>query len=60
MEGLVDEIFCDVLICVGGIDWCVIEFICIIDCLLLVMVFYKLVLELCDGSWICVGMLMCV
>ncbi|MDG1581813.1 tRNA-dihydrouridine synthase [Pseudomonas sp. GOM6] len=50
MEGLVDEILRDVLTRVGGIDWCVTEFIRICDRLLPASAFYKLAPELADGA----------
>lgn len=46
MEGLVDEILRDVLTKVGGIDWCVTEFIRVCDRLLPTHQFYKLAPEL--------------
>ncbi|MDU2613565.1 MAG: tRNA dihydrouridine(16) synthase DusC, partial [Pseudomonas aeruginosa] len=46
MEGLVDEILRDVLTRVGGIDWCVTEFIRITDRLLPATAFHKLAPEL--------------
>lgn len=45
MEGLVDEILRDVLTRVGGIDWCVTEFIRITDRLLPATAFHKLAPE---------------
>ncbi len=50
MEGLVDEILRDVLTRVGGIDWCVTEFIRVSDRLLPASHFHKLAPELRDGS----------
>jgi tRNA-dihydrouridine synthase C len=50
MEGLVDEILRDVLTRVGGIDWCVTEFIRVSDRLLPRPHFHKLAPELRDGS----------
>ena len=50
MEGLVDDILRDVLTRVGGIDWCVTEFIRVNDKLLLPHVFYRLAPELKEGS----------
>ncbi len=50
MEGLVDEILRDVLTRVGGIDWCVTEFIRICDRLLPASAFYKLAPELADAA----------
>ena len=50
MEGLVDEILRDVLTRVGGIDWCVTEFIRISDRLLPASAFHKLAPELADGA----------
>lgn len=46
MEGLVDEILRDVLTRVGGIDWCVTEFIRVSDRLLPASAFHKLAPEL--------------
>jgi len=46
MEGLVDEILRDVLTAVGGVDWCVTEFIRVSDRLLPTTSFYKLAPEL--------------
>lgn len=42
MEGLVDNILRDVLTRVGGIDWCVTEFIRVNDRLLTPAYFHKL------------------
>lgn len=50
MEGLVDDILRDVLTRVGGIDWCVTEFIRVNDKLLPPHVFYRLAPELKEGS----------
>lgn len=50
MEGLVDEILRDVLTRVGGIDWCVTEFIRVCDRLLPETAYHKLAPELADGS----------
>ncbi|HWU68177.1 MAG TPA: tRNA-dihydrouridine synthase [Stenotrophobium sp.] len=50
MEGLVDEILRDVLTRVGGIDWCVTEFIRVNDRLLPAAVFRRLAPELLHGS----------
>ncbi|NBA94218.1 tRNA-dihydrouridine synthase [Pseudomonas sp. R5(2019)] len=50
MEGLVDDILRDVLTQVGGIDWCVTEFIRINDQLLTPAYFHKLAPELQHGS----------
>lgn len=50
MEGLVDDILRDVLTPVGGIDWCVTEFIRITDRLLPESSFLKLAPELRHGS----------
>ena len=50
MEGLVDDILRDVLTRVGGVDWCVTEFIRVNDQLLPPSVFYRLAPELCEGS----------
>lgn len=50
MEGLVDEILRDALTRVGGIDWCVTEFIRISDRVLPASAFHKLAPELVDGA----------
>ncbi|MHB0849803.1 tRNA dihydrouridine synthase [Stutzerimonas nitrititolerans] len=50
MEGLVDEILRDVLTRVGGIDWCVTEFIRVSDRLLPQASFRKLAPELDSGA----------
>ena len=50
MEGLVDEILRDVLTRVGGIDWCVTEFIRVSDRLLPESAYHKLAPELADGA----------
>lgn len=50
MEGLVDDILRDVLTRVGGIDWCVTEFIRVNDQLLPPHVFRRLAPELAQGS----------
>jgi tRNA-dihydrouridine synthase C len=50
MEGLVDEILRDVLTRVGGIDWCVTEFIRVCDRLLPEAAYRKLAPELADGA----------
>ncbi|WP_263146191.1 tRNA-dihydrouridine synthase [Pseudomonas sp. RIT-PI-AD] len=50
MEGLVDDILRDVLTRVGGIDWCVTEFIRVSDRLLPASHFHKLAPELRRGS----------
>ena len=50
MEGLVDDILRDVLTRVGGIDWCVTEFIRVTERLLPEATFYKLASELHNGS----------
>ncbi len=50
MEGLVDEILRDVLTAVGGIDWCVTEFIRVSDRLLPPSSFRKLAPELDNGA----------
>ncbi|WP_137937189.1 tRNA-dihydrouridine synthase [Chitinivorax sp. B] len=46
MEGLVDDVMRDVLTQVGGVDWCVTEFIRITDSLLPPKVYYRLAPEL--------------
>lgn len=55
MEGLVDEILRDVLTRVGGVDWCVTEFIRICDRLLPASAYHKLAPELAAGSRTPVG-----
>ena len=50
MEGLVDEILRDVLTRVGGIDWCVTEFIRVTDRLHPLATYEKLAPELLHGS----------
>ena len=50
MEGLVDEILRDVLTRVGGIDWCVTEFIRVCDRLLPATAYHKLAPELAEGA----------
>jgi tRNA-dihydrouridine synthase C len=50
MEGLVDEILRDVLTRVGGIDWCVTEFIRVSDRLLPESAYHKLAPELAGGA----------
>ena len=50
MEGVVDEILRDVLTRVGGIDWCVTEFIRVSERLLPVASFSKLAPELARGA----------
>ncbi len=50
MEGLVDEILRDVLTQVGGIDWCVTEFIRVSERLLPASHFHKMAPELADGA----------
>lgn len=50
MEGLVDEILRDVLTGVGGVDWCVTEFIRVSDRLLPASSFHKLAPELDSGA----------
>ncbi|WP_285376297.1 tRNA-dihydrouridine synthase [Pseudomonas sp. lyk4-TYG-107] len=50
MEGLVDDILRDVLTRVGGIDWCVTEFIRINDQLLTPAYFHKFGPELLNGA----------
>jgi tRNA-dihydrouridine synthase C len=50
MEGLVDEILRDVLTRVGGVDWCVTEFIRVSDRLLPPSSFRKLAPELDGGA----------
>lgn len=50
MEGLVDEILRDVLTRMGGVDWCVTEFIRVSDRLLPQSSFGKLAPELKNGA----------
>jgi tRNA-dihydrouridine synthase C len=50
MEGLVDDILRDVLTQVGGIDWCVTEFIRVTERLLPDHYFYKFASELHSGA----------
>jgi len=50
MEGLVDDILRDVLTRVGGIDWCVTEFIRVNDLLLPEHIFHRFAPELRSGS----------
>lgn len=50
MEGLVDDILRDVLTRVGGIDWCVTEFIRVNDQLLTPAYFHKFGPELLNGA----------
>jgi len=50
MEGLVDEIMRDVLTGVGGVDWCVTEFIRVSDRLLPASQFRRLAPELAQGA----------
>lgn len=50
MEGLVDNILRDVLTQVGGIDWCVTEFIRVTDRVLPASHFYKLAPELLTAA----------
>lgn len=50
MEGLVDEILRDLLTRVGGVDWCVTEFIRVSDRLLPASQFRKLAPELGQGA----------
>lgn len=50
MEGLVDDILRDVLTSVGGIHWCVTEFIRVNDRLLPPHVFHRLAPELASGA----------
>lgn len=50
MEGLVDDVLRDVLTQVGGVDWCVTEFIRITDQLLPQRSFYALAPELRHGA----------
>ena len=55
MEGLVDDVLRDVLTAVGGIDWCVTEFIRVSDRLLCPSHILKLAPELATGARTRVG-----
>jgi tRNA-dihydrouridine synthase C len=55
MEGLVDEILRDVLTRVGGIDWCVTEFIRVTERVLPASTYRKLAPELFDGAQTAAG-----
>lgn len=55
MEGLVDELMRDLLTRVGGVDWCVTEFIRVCDRLLPESQFLKLAPELARGSCTAAG-----
>ncbi len=50
MEGLVDDVLRDVLTRVGGIDWCVSEFVRVTDQLLPEICFKRLAPELAQGA----------
>lgn len=50
MEGLVDDILRDVLTRIGGVDWCVTEFIRVNDSLLPAHVFRRFAPELAQGA----------
>ncbi|MDC7706744.1 tRNA dihydrouridine synthase [Vogesella indigofera] len=50
MEGLVDDVMRDVLTEIGGIDWCVTEFIRVTNSLLPVKTFHRLAPELLQQS----------
>lgn len=50
MEGLVDDAMRSVLTSIGGIDWCVTEFIRVTNSLLPVKTFHRLAPELLNGS----------
>ncbi len=50
MEGLVDDILRDVLTQVGGVDWCVTEFVRVNEQLLPPLVFHRLAPELRQGA----------
>lgn len=50
MEGLVDDILRDVLTRVGGVDWCVTEFIRVNDGAVPAHVFHRLAPELLEGA----------
>jgi len=50
MEGLVDDVLRDVLTSVGGIDWCVTEFVRVNDSLLPPQVFHRIAPELGVGA----------
>ena len=55
MEGLVDEILRDVLTRVGGIDWCVTEFIRVTERVLPASTYHKLAPELFSGAQTATG-----
>ncbi len=55
MEGLVDEILRDVLTRVGGIDWCVTEFIRVTERVLPASTYHKLAPELFSGAQTAAG-----
>jgi tRNA-dihydrouridine synthase C len=55
MEGLVDDILRDVLTRVGGVDWCVSEFVRVNDRLLPAHVFQRLAPELARGAHTAAG-----
>src|ERR1044071_4591878 len=50
MEGLVDDVLRDVLTRVGGVDWCVTEFIRVNDQLLPSHLFHRHAPELAEGA----------
>lgn len=50
MEGLVDDILRDILTSVGGVDWCVTEFVRVSEQLLPPRVFHRLAPELSHGA----------
>jgi tRNA-dihydrouridine synthase C len=50
MEGLVDDVLRDVLTRVGGVDWCVSEFVRVTDALLPKICFTRLAPELATGA----------
>lgn len=60
MEGVFDVLVCELLIEVNDYDFCIIEFVCVVDQLLLVKVFYCICLELYYVSCMLFGMLVCI
>ena len=50
LEGLLDFVLRDVLTRVGGVDWCVLEFICITGSLLFDKIFLHYIPKLLNGN----------
>jgi hypothetical protein len=50
MEGLVDDVMREILTAIGGVDWCVTEFIRVTDTLLPLRTFHRLGSELQQGA----------